>query len=104
MNVLIPRWVQRVAILAIFSDASWFIRTLADKHRVVFPEVIWRLHLSLAEQAFLEHTGGASSDELLLAFGLLVFEWLVHKWCTTFLFRSLNPKQVFQFCAINETT
>ena len=39
MNVFIPRWIQRGAILAIFSDASnflWFIRTLADKHRVVF--------------------------------------------------------------------
>ena len=59
MNVFIPRWIQRGTILAIFSDASnflWFIRTLADKHRVVFPEVIWRLHHSLAEQAFLEHT------------------------------------------------
>lgn len=98
MNVFIPRWIQRGAILAIFSDASnflWFIRTLADKHRVVFPEVIWRLHHSLAEQAFLEHTWGASSDELLLAFWFAGFEWLVHKWYTTFLFFELESKTGF---------
>ena len=93
---MFPRWVQRGA-----SNFLWFLRTW-DKHRVVFPEVIWRLHHSLAEQAFLEHTWGASSDERLLAFWFAGFEWLVHKWYTTFLFKSLNPKQLFRFYAIND--